>query len=188
MQEELKGYPPRRDPAPLLEYAVAASPMAVFQHPERSCVYAEVEACVEQGKITHQAGAQFIALLSRVGFPRDSGLSANGVIVRDQRDERVRELCRAWWDATEAGPVRDQLHLQVAVWQSAFNLAVIHPSEFGFEAFFRLMPHKRQRDHATKLFSATLARTYATPVGYALEAAEGSYHWMKRLLSGHPAR
>jgi hypothetical protein len=56
--------------------------IALFRHPQRSCAYVEIEACLGRGKITEAEANLAHDELKKIGLPKDFGLWACGVIFR----------------------------------------------------------------------------------------------------------
>lgn len=85
-----------------------AEPIAQFPHPERDCLYAEADTVTVLGLDDPETVAQQTAAYRRAGHPRNWGLWASGVIVR-QHTPAVKRFGRMWSDSVEIWSHRDQL-------------------------------------------------------------------------------
>lgn len=85
-----------------------SAPLAQFPHPERDCLYAEADADRASGLDDPDALGYQAAAYRRAGHPRNWGLWASGVIVR-QHTRDVKRFCKAWSDSVEVWSHRDQV-------------------------------------------------------------------------------
>lgn len=98
--------------------------LALFTHPERTCIYREADACVELGKgdtyyIAHQMDAYL-----RAGYPEQNGLAATGLLIR-RHTSQVAALEDAWWSEVTRHTVRDQLSFDYVCWKLGVEYSLI---------------------------------------------------------------
>lgn len=103
---------------PLLEaFGEEGVALGVYPHPLRDTVAAEVEACIEAGKVADPAllRRQIESYLA-AGFEDDLGLIETTVMLRDHRNSDLDRLMAAWADEFGRWPTRDQIALPMAFW------------------------------------------------------------------------
>jgi hypothetical protein len=116
----------------------------LYDHPERSCAYAEGAACAHFAhdwiwRITRQ-----LSSYRKAGFPENYGLFEAGVIIRRNTSE-MRVLMEAWWAAYSTGVRRDQLTLPFLSWQSGVRLGSLGSSDpRKTRRFFAFVDHPRR--------------------------------------------
>ena len=113
-----------RNLLPLLDKLMSACDVATFRHPERTCLYAEAEACkkfrLDDARIIdHQIGGY---RSKRV--PENLGLFETNVLIR-KNNQRVRDFNNLWWSEICCHSRRDQLSMPVAARESGIRLAII---------------------------------------------------------------
>ena len=106
-------------------YHDSAVPMALFRHPDRSCIYQEAEACKTLRKDDPAVIDQHIARLRADGYPADNGLVETSLLIRNNWDGSVRQLCEAWWKEIQRGSRRDQLSFNYVAWKQGFRFKEI---------------------------------------------------------------
>ena len=81
---------------------------SVTTHPERECVYDEIEACVRHLRLTREKADELKKRYRAEGIPERQGLYQCDVIVRNHRNEKVQEFCTRWYEETKKAQ-RDQI-------------------------------------------------------------------------------
>lgn len=169
----------RADPTPLVERYLASGPLAIPRHAYRDCVYDEAVACIAAHKAPAAAVNELMDKYRAAGMPRHAGLSENFLIARRHHDERVVTLAGLLWNALEAGPRRDQLHLPYLVWSTGAPLTVMTESEQELGSLLRRIPHQVRPGSVRDRYYRLLAREFPGPVGRLLEAALAGYARLK---------
>ena len=100
-----------------VEKWLEASDMALFIHPWRTCVYAEIDECVLRKKITASEGEKARSMLQLAGFPRDYGLWACGMIARRTRSNALQNWIAPLWNELTQQLPRDQIWLPYVLWK-----------------------------------------------------------------------
>lgn len=101
---------PLASPQALADRYLAAADLAFHPHPERSCVFDEAVAVIEQGKDAAATVVPQIVRYARAGMPPQAGLQATAGILR-RHTAAVAALEAAWWTEISHGSHRDQLSL-----------------------------------------------------------------------------
>ncbi|HXS34874.1 MAG TPA: glycosyltransferase domain-containing protein [Solirubrobacterales bacterium] len=94
----------------LADRYLAAADLVFHPHPERSCLFDEAVAVIEQGKDAAATVVPQIVRYARAGMPPHAGLQATAAILR-RHTASVAGLDAAWWDEISHGSHRDQLSL-----------------------------------------------------------------------------
>lgn len=85
-----------------------APPFTAIQHPYDNCIYTDAQSCIEAGKGQKSLIERQIALYKALNIPKNSGLIASGVLMR-QKTPEVSKFCRIWWDQVRSWSERDQI-------------------------------------------------------------------------------
>jgi hypothetical protein len=105
------------DPWTIIDrHLVGGHEIATFRHPDRNCVYEELEACIRLEKDGVERMRRQVDGYRAEGYPPRLGLAETRVVAR-RHSNRVREFNRAWWSELDAGSVRDQLSFNVVLWR-----------------------------------------------------------------------
>lgn len=84
------------------------APFTAIKHPFETCIYKDGEACLDMGKGTRSMVERQIAFYKALGLPRNNGLIASGILMR-QRVNVVNDFCNVWWQQVEKWSERDQI-------------------------------------------------------------------------------
>lgn len=105
--------------APIVDGWLENHYMALFKHPHRTCVYAELQACVRRGKCGAREAKITEEYLRDRKIPEDGGLFACGVIARrSPLPSPIERLMRRWWREfmfLSSSCPRDQIALMLAL-------------------------------------------------------------------------
>jgi GT2 family glycosyltransferase len=140
------------------------TPVGIFQHPLRRCIYVEGEECIKRKKDHPDIINKHLARYRAEGFPRNAGLWETNVVVRRHNDPNCTALMDAWWREMEIGSRRDQLSLPVVAHRLGVKIAPL--DEPGTSArkhdLVTLTKHPAERKPAsTTTFPATARRKVA---------------------------
>jgi hypothetical protein len=94
---------------------------SIWLHPHCQCTYTEAERVIDMKGMDELEVNDMMLRYMEEGFPRNFGLGANGIMLRDMSDKAVRQICRLWWDEFVEGPQRDQLSLMYSFWKSGYK-------------------------------------------------------------------
>jgi len=115
--------------------------MALFPHPQRTCIYDEGRQCIKRRKADPSAIKLQLDTYELEGYPRKAGLAACWVIVR-RNTSATRALGQEWWKAYLEGTERDQLCFNYACWKAGIKYDEIPGNLFkGTSKFFSRKEH-----------------------------------------------
>lgn len=152
--------------------------IALYPHYKRTCVYAEMQHCVEQ-RLLRSADVEPTARRYREeGFPAEFGLFENAFIVR--RDTpKIRMLDAMWWNEFTQGPHRDQFYLMYALWRLGVEVSPITDAKnFRESTFMTRTKHKYKKTPGALRIAWIVNREFGK--GWAYE------NNMKRLMEAMP--
>ena len=94
-------------------YFLDGSPMILFKHPNRSCIYDEAEVSLNPSwdKYAGQPLREQVDYYRSLGHPERWGLFCGGIVARDSSDVRIRLFGEAWFHETRRWSLQDQLPL-----------------------------------------------------------------------------
>ncbi len=130
-----------RDPSFLFDKYLAINDIAMPPHPFRKCFSEEAEYCVAYGIANKELVLEQINKYKNLGFPRDFGLTENGIILRNHSCEAIRHLMDEWWHEYKTGPKRDQLSLPFLLWRNQITPGLIREGPRFSARYFTLKPH-----------------------------------------------
>ena len=88
------------------------------QHPERECIYDEMEACYRIGKDTMDNMLPQITRYKNENFPSKYGMVQSNIIIRKHNTEECKRLMNLWWKELSNGSHRDQLSFNYCLWKN----------------------------------------------------------------------
>ena len=119
--------------------ALRIADLATFQHPERTCVYQELEACKRYRKDNPILMSSQVERYRSEGYPAYAGMVETCCVVR--RDtEGVRQFNTAWWQQIESGSYRDQLSFNYVARKRDFLYGIL-PGHRTSSKFFEYVGH-----------------------------------------------
>lgn len=127
----------------ILENEFSDKSFLVPKHSLRNCVYEEAKECVIFQKSDLTSTVNQLKEYKRRGFPRNFGLSENGILFRKHQDQEIQSLMRQWWEEFQKGSKRDQLSLPFVFWKNGKNLPFVRINSRD-EVYFSNQPHKNE--------------------------------------------
>lgn len=115
--------------------------IATFRHPERECLYDELEACIRYQKDDPQEMRAQVARYAKAGYPENNGMVETACVVR-AGDTSAAEFNRRWWQEIENHSVRDQLSFNYAAFVLGLPYGRVPGSRDSTE-YFHFCPHKK---------------------------------------------
>jgi len=129
------------DPSKVVDELLREHSMALFPHPQRTCVYAEAKKCLRLHKANPTLVEAQMAHYRKKGLPKNFGLTACWVIVR-RNTPKVREFSEMWWREYSRFSCRDQLSFDFVRWQTKMEYTKIPGNLFvGNSKCFRKVEH-----------------------------------------------
>jgi len=116
--------------------------IAAFMHPHRNCIYEEAKACKSFGKGDPKKIDTQIKKYTEMGFPRNYGLHACGLLIRRNTAE-VKHFENLWWHEVLDGSERDQLSFDYIRWVTGTTVDTISGNIFD-NSFLRVNLHDRR--------------------------------------------
>lgn len=111
-----------KDPSPLFKKYLDHGVIAIPKHQDRNCAYAEAQFCIKGGRVTQEQTERQLARYEANGFPKEFGMTENGIIFRRHHDECVVSMMNLWWEEYCDGAKRDQLSLPYLIWMHKINV------------------------------------------------------------------
>jgi GT2 family glycosyltransferase len=96
----------------LIQTFLKDADMALFNHPERNCIYKEAETCKKRNLDNPDVITNQINHYKKEGYPANAGLAECTVILR-RHTEKIKEFNNAWWEEIQKWSRRDQLSFPV---------------------------------------------------------------------------
>lgn len=129
----------KRDPWLLIDGQFGHCDFAFMKHPDRSCIFEEIEACAVQGKDS-RANLESVRLrLVEAGYPQKNGLISGGFIYR-RHQPQVKQLFRDWMINITKFSRRDQLSFNYTCWRTERAITYIDLDIFNND-YFAVLPH-----------------------------------------------
>jgi len=116
----------------------------LMEHPERMCIYKEAVAVLNKKKDSWEVVAAQMQQYFKYGYPFLNGLSATGVMVRDNTQEH-QEFGEQWWREVRDHSVRDQLSFNYVAWKTGLAF-----KQFKFLDGFNKNRHHQQADSLSR--------------------------------------
>jgi hypothetical protein len=105
-------------------------------HPERICIYEEMEICIRMGKETREKVDILREKYQNEGLPQDNGLIQSGILIRKHLEREIKLIDEMWWSLVKDYSHRDQLCFNYITWKYPFQIglfsATILFSDFNF--------------------------------------------------------
>lgn len=97
----------------LNKYAIAC-----MDHPVGRCIFQEADGCRDMKKYKTQRVIEQATHYMRLGYPKDNGLAACGIIVRDMRHPKLREIGDNWMYENLVWTYQDQISFPFVLWKN----------------------------------------------------------------------
>jgi len=133
------------NPSPLFDRYLINNKVCAPKHYERSCAYDEIIRCVECGLVTNVEAENQTNRYLRNGFPRGFGMTENGVLLRQHKDEMVIKLMNTWWKEYCTGIKRDQISLPYVSWNLDVEVYQMSESARNNNQYFRMAHHNFEK-------------------------------------------
>jgi len=142
------------------------SDILVFKHPQRQCIFEEIEASKGLQKYADENMADQVAEYKKF-YPENNGLYALGVLVRKNND-LVKKIMNDWWNENIRYSYQDQLSFPAVCYMNNFV-----PSTFQENQYRNNYIHVLWHDDHSKNMITVLMPVFKTPISY-LELAVNS--------------
>lgn len=131
-----------------------SSAFSIMKHPERDCIYDEIEVCIELKKddpvVMKSQGNTFM----KEEYPKHNGLYASSILFRKQGDKDVLRIMEDWWSWVRDRSRRDQLSLPYVLWKHNYEPGTLHfRYALGKSGPLFFYPHSTEKnDYMRRLF------------------------------------
>jgi hypothetical protein len=132
----------KRDIQPLLKH-LYKDQLTVFKHPQRNCIYQEMEVCCNLKLDDTEKMKRQMETYRNIGYPKNNGLIASGVLLRQHHNPEVIQLMEDWWKEIVTHSKRDQLSFNYAAWTNRFNYKTLNWVDLVY--YFDIFPHAGKR-------------------------------------------
>lgn len=114
-----------------------------FKHPLRNCIFTEIEACIREDKGDKVGLFKQGIYYTENKMPHEYGLSDNKILLRDNRNPKVKELMIQWWEQVEKFSGRDQVSLAYVLYKNDRIFNFFEESIMD-TYYFELWPHRKE--------------------------------------------
>jgi Protein of unknown function (DUF616) len=97
------------------------SPLALFRHPARDCVYAEAEEVIGRNLDDPSRVRAQMLFYRHLGYPAKNGLATASFLLRRHQDPRLSLVMEGWHMQVLCHSKRDQLSLNPVMWFQQFE-------------------------------------------------------------------
>lgn len=126
--------------------------IALSKHPDRDCIYDELQACIDLSKDDPTVMNQQIKYIKESGYPAHNGLYANFLIYRQHTNSQVIVAMDKWWKMVSTMSRRDQLSLPFVLWQSKLEVTNLPVTAYIDDDKVKFWPHNSDaRDEIIKV-------------------------------------
>lgn len=115
--------------------------VSAFKHPDRTCLYQELRACIKLKKDNALLMERQIQKYRDEGYPPFNGLVETACVIR-RHNHRVTEFNTLWWQQLEQNSLRDQLSFNYVAWKLGVDYGRI-PGCRAKSPYFDFVPHGR---------------------------------------------
>ncbi len=113
-----------------------------LKHPKRSCIYSETKICINKKKDDYKNINNQIKKYKKLKFPKNLGLTENGMIVREHNKPLVIKTMEDWWQEIINYSKRDQLSFSFVSWKNKLPYTFLDENIRIEDGFFYKRDHK----------------------------------------------
>lgn len=129
----------------------AHNAFSLLAHPERICLYDELDACVRLGKDSAESMDVLRRKFKSEKYPVNNGMAQTGVMIRQHTDDSIHGFCEMWWSYVRDYSHRDQTVFNYTLWKFPNIAKKIHLfSAQSLFTHFTLHHHKSKNGGARK--------------------------------------
>ena len=99
----------------------SGKPLGIFKSRFRTCIYAELDACVQYGKDDPDVMKKQVEAFREEGYPKDNGLVETGLLIRRHNDPATIAFSEGWWEFVGKQSIRDQLSFNYVAWKQKLD-------------------------------------------------------------------
>ena len=94
----------------------------MLEHPERNCIYKEMEEVVALNREKKEKTDFLEKKYLEMNFPKEYGLIEGNIIVRKHNEKECIEFMEEWWKMVKNYSYRDQLSFNYILWKNGFKI------------------------------------------------------------------
>lgn len=128
----------------LFDHYLSNNDIAFVKHPERDCIYDELQACLEQNRDDPNVMKKQIERYRKDGYPKHYGLISGTVILRRHNKPEIIKVDEEWWSEIQQFSKRDQLSFNYIAWKNKLNYTLMDVLLWDNE-YFKLIDHKNKK-------------------------------------------
>ena len=123
----------------------------VPQHPQRNCIYKEVDAVIKLKKDTLENVTPQIERYKEEGFPENYGLLQSNILIRKHNNADCIKLMECWWEELKNGSHRDQLSFNYVSWKNP-NIKIKYLDKYIYKSkwFYWNSSHTKNKKDTIK--------------------------------------
>lgn len=125
--------------------------IASAPHPDRHCLYQELDACIALKKDEEEVMRKQVEQIRQTGFPEHFGLFESGIIFRIHRSKKVQKVMDDWWGWIEKYSKRDQLSFTYCLWKNKLKCEPLTSKTYRVEdGRIEFFPHSAEILHTIR--------------------------------------
>lgn len=105
------------------------SDIALFRHPDRSCIYIEADFCKDMPKYRELPIMEQVQEYETMGYPKNAGLWACGLLIRRHND-KVKKFNKLWWRHNNKHTYQDQLSFPICAREADLSIGTIGDNQW----------------------------------------------------------
>lgn len=117
--------------------------IACMAHPVGNCIFQEASGCAHMEKYRTQKVVEQAEHYRKLGYPSNNGLAACGIIARDMRNPKLRQIGDDWMYENLVWTYQDQISFPFVLWKNQHWFDKISFSYID-RSIFRLTDHTRE--------------------------------------------
>jgi len=115
-------------------------PMACCLHNSRNCIYEEAKECLRLKKDTKENILSIVNYLKQENYPENNGLYETTILIRKEKDKKVKETMELWFEMIMKYCKRDQLSFNYCLSKTGLKLDDI-PINVWSNEYFTYIKH-----------------------------------------------
>ena len=133
-----------KNPLPLMGKYLEKKSFVMPQHFKNSCLYDEATNCMVFGKSPIVKTLLQIKLYHKENFPKNFGLSENGILLRKHNEDKIIKIMNEWWEELITKTQRDQLSLGYILWKNKITFSFMKETARD-NIYFSINKHNNEK-------------------------------------------
>jgi hypothetical protein len=119
------------------------NPLVNFKHPQRNCLYDEIEQCLVERRGNIQGLYRQALYYLKMEMPYNYQLSDNKVFLRNHHSDIIRKVMFEWWEEVQRFSGRDQVCLPYILWRNDLQYKFFK-EKIDSNKYLVVGPHKKE--------------------------------------------